>query len=67
MSFASVLPESGPGGNGVRESAAEQAAKRDDLLMRVFKTELREALADPRRLPGDELFNAVDYGDGSDE
>jgi hypothetical protein len=35
--------------------------------MRVFKTELREALADPRRLPGDELFNAVDYGDGSDE
>lgn len=38
-----VLPESGPGRNGVLESAAGQAAKRDDLLMRVFKTELREA------------------------
>jgi hypothetical protein len=28
---------------------------------------LQAALADPGRLPGDELFKAVDYGDGSDE
>ncbi len=28
---------------------------------------MREALADLGRLPGDELFKAVDYGDGSDE
>jgi hypothetical protein len=39
----------------------------DDEEIRTFKTELREALADPGRLPGDELFKAVDYGDGSDE
>jgi hypothetical protein len=24
-------------------------------------------LREPRQLPGDELFKAVDYGDGSDE
>lgn len=39
----------------------------DDQQMRVFKTELGQALADPHQLPGDELFKAVDYGDGSDE
>ena len=39
----------------------------DDEEIRVFKTELREALSDPGRLPDDELFKAVDYGDGSDE
>lgn len=39
----------------------------DDGEIGVFKTELREALADPGRLPDDELFKAVDYGDGSDE
>ncbi len=44
-----------------------QSAKPDDEEIRTFKTELREALADPGRLPGDELFKAVDYGDGSDE
>jgi len=33
----------------------------------VFKAELRQALREPRQLPGDELFKAVDYGDGSDE
>jgi hypothetical protein len=43
------------------------ARQDDDAEMRVFKAELREALADPRRLPDDELFRAVDYGDGSDE
>jgi hypothetical protein len=35
--------------------------------MRVFKAELGQALADPHRLPGDELFKAIDYSDGSDE
>jgi hypothetical protein len=39
----------------------------DDEEISVFKAELREALADPGRLPDDELFKAVDYGDGSDE
>src|SRR5579863_3005730 len=39
----------------------------DDEEIGVFKAELREALADPGRLPDDELFKAVDYGDGSDE
>ena len=39
----------------------------DDEEMRVFKSELVEALTDPQRLPDDELFKAVDYGDGSDE
>ena len=38
-----------------------------DLEIRVFKEQLRQALADPARLPDDELFKAVDYGDGSDE
>jgi hypothetical protein len=43
-------------------------AKRDDLdEVRVFKAELREALRDPARLPGDELFESVEYGNGSDE
>lgn len=43
-----------------------QSAELDEEIRR-FKTELREALADPGRLPDDELFKAVDYGDGSDE
>lgn len=43
------------------------ACQDDDAELRVFKAELREALADPRRLPDDELFRAVDYSDGSDE
>jgi len=37
---------------------------RRDQAHGTFKT---EALADPGQLPGDELFKAVDYGDGSDE
>jgi hypothetical protein len=44
-----------------------QSPEPDDEEISTFKTELREALADPSRLPGDELFKAVDYGDGSDE
>jgi hypothetical protein len=43
------------------------ARQEEDAEMSVFKAELRDALADPGRLPGDELFWAVDYGDGSDE
>ena len=43
-------------------------AKRDDHHeMQVFKSELREALRDPSQLPGDELFESVQYDDGSDE
>ena len=38
-----------------------------DEEVRAFKAELQQALADPGQLPGDELFRAVDYGDGSDE
>ena len=36
--------------------------------MQVFKSELRQALADPSQLPEDELLQcAVEYTDGSDE
>jgi len=38
-----------------------------DQEIRAFKAELQQALADPGQLPADELFDAVDYGDGSDE
>jgi hypothetical protein len=43
-------------------------AKLEDLEeMRVFKSELREALRDPSQLPGDELSESVEYDNGSDE
>ncbi len=35
--------------------------------MRVFKAELRQALADPGQLPDDELSDAVEYDDESAE
>ena len=38
-----------------------------DLEMRVFKAELRQAITHPGQLPDDELFNHVQYDDGSDE
>ena len=44
-----------------------RAPEPDDEEIRAFKAELQQALADPGQLPGDELFHAVDYGDGSDE
>jgi hypothetical protein len=44
-----------------------QSPEPDDDEIRVFKAELEDALGDPGRLPDDELFKAVDYGDGSDE
>jgi hypothetical protein len=43
------------------------AADADDEEMRVFKVELRQALADPGALPDDELSEAVEYDDGGDE
>lgn len=49
------------------DSLKRLARREDDQEMRVFKTELREALMDPSQLPGDELFDSVEYSDGSDE
>jgi len=45
----------------------ELAKREEDEEMRVFKSELREALRDPSQLPGDELGESVEYSDGSDE
>ena len=39
------------------------AERDDDQRMRVFKEELRQALADPSQLPEDELDNAVEFTD----
>jgi hypothetical protein len=44
-----------------------QSPEPDDDEIRVFEAELRQALTDPDQLPNDELFKAVDYGDGSDD
>jgi hypothetical protein len=41
--------------------------RKDDQQRRVFKAELRRALADPSRPPAGELDDAVEYNDGSDE
>jgi hypothetical protein len=43
------------------------AERENDGEMQVFKSELGQALRDPARLPGDELFESVEYGNGSDE
>jgi len=43
-----------------------RAPQPDDEEIRAFKAELQQALADPGELPANELFAAVDYGDGSD-
>jgi len=43
------------------------ARRQDNEQMRAFKAELRQALADPSQLPADELFESVQYDDGSDE
>jgi hypothetical protein len=45
----------------------KRLAKRDDEQMRLFKSELREALRDPSQLPDNELSESVEYDDGSDE
>jgi hypothetical protein len=47
--------------------ARARSAAPEDEEIRVFQQELREALADPGRLPDDELSKAVEYGDGSSE
>jgi hypothetical protein len=39
----------------------------DDEEIHVFQAELREALADPDRLPDNELFKAVQFSDGTNE
>jgi hypothetical protein len=44
-----------------------QSAAPEDEEIRVFREELREALADPSRLPDNELSKAVEYDDGSSE
>jgi hypothetical protein len=43
------------------------AIRQDDQEMRLFKAELRQALADPSQLPEGELDDAVEYRDGNDE
>ena len=49
------------------DSLKRLAQRKDDHEMRIFKSQLREALRDPSQLPGDELSEAVEYDDGSDE
>jgi hypothetical protein len=49
------------------EELQSLARRDDDQEMRVFKLELREAVKDPSRLPGDELSRSVQYEDGSPE
>ena len=49
------------------ESLQGLAKREDHEEMRVFKSELREALRDPSQLPDDELWESVEYSDGSDE
>ena len=55
--------------DGAYEDLISRARAPDpgDEEIRAFKAQLQQALADPGQLPGDELFDAVDYGDGSDE
>jgi hypothetical protein len=49
------------------EELKSLARRDDDQEMRAFKLELREAVQDPSRLPGDELSRSVQYEDGSPE
>jgi hypothetical protein len=39
----------------------------DDDEIRIFTAELKDALTNPGQLPGDELYHAAEYDDGSDE
>jgi hypothetical protein len=43
------------------------AGRKGDEEMQVFKTELRQAIEDPSRLPDNELYREVQYDDGTDE
>jgi hypothetical protein len=49
------------------DSLKELAKREGNEEMRVFKRELREALRDLSQLPDDELFESVEYDDGSYE
>lgn len=49
------------------DSLKALARREDDHEMRVFKSELRQALSDPGQLPGEELSDSVEFGHGSDE
>lgn len=49
------------------ERLKRRANQENNEEMRVFKSELRQALADPSQLPDDELFYGVEYDDGSDD
>jgi len=44
-----------------------RSAAPEDEEIRVFRDELHDALADPGRLPDNELSKAVEYDDGSSE
>ncbi len=47
--------------------ALKDLAQHDGTRMAEFKVELREAVKDPSKLPGDELSRSVQYDDGSPE
>jgi hypothetical protein len=49
------------------DSLKRLAKRQNDQEMRIFKSELREALRDPSQLPGDELSESVEYSDRNDE
>jgi hypothetical protein len=49
------------------EALKRLARQEDDEEVRVFKSELREAVKDPSLLPGNELSESVQYDDGSPE
>jgi hypothetical protein len=55
--------------DGAYEDLVHRARSQDadDDEIRVFKSELRQGLAEPSRLPAGELSSAVEYDDGSDE
>jgi hypothetical protein len=47
------------------ESLQRLAERENDPKMHRFKSELREAIRDPRQLPDDELWKHVKFDDGS--
>ena len=49
------------------ESLQRLAKREDRPEMHVFKAELRQAITHPDQLPSDELFDQVQYDDGSDK
>ncbi len=49
------------------DSLKALAQRQDDEQMRIFKSDLHQALKDPGQLPGDELSDHVEYDHGSDE